>query len=119
MTIGSVPSSSSRVMSLSASSPIACRPASCQLFSARLRFVALATGSLAAAPALVRQATAVTDPRERIVPVRALGKQVDPSQVGAYLVIARLQANRTGPKGEIDEGLLRARSALWRLYEPG
>ena len=81
---------------------------------------AVASGGLVATEAQWGGALAVYSdiPREGIVPVRALGKQVDPSQVGAYLVIARLQPNRTGPKGEIDEGLLRARTRLWRLYEP-
>ena len=53
------------MVSPSASSPTTCRPASAQFFSVRLRFVALATGSRAAAPALVRHATAVTDAERR------------------------------------------------------
>ena len=48
-----------------ASSPTTRTPASAHCLSVRLRFVARATGTRAAAPALVRQATAVTDAERR------------------------------------------------------
>ncbi|CAG6912944.1 hypothetical protein PICSAR64_04578 [Mycobacterium avium subsp. paratuberculosis] len=48
-----------------ASSPITRSPRSAQSCSVRVRLVARATGMRAAAPALVRQATAVTDADRR------------------------------------------------------
>ena len=52
-------------VSPSASSPTSCKPRPAQSFSVRLRSVARAMGIRAAAPALVRQATAVTEAERR------------------------------------------------------
>ena len=64
-TVGPDASSSSRVVSPPASRPTICNPASPRSLSVRFRLVARATGSRAAAPALVRHATAVTDADRR------------------------------------------------------
>ncbi|CFE48930.1 Uncharacterised protein [Mycobacterium tuberculosis] len=61
----SVPSTSSSAVPPPASSPITRTPRSAQPFSVLVRLVARATGIRAAAPALVRHATAVTDAERR------------------------------------------------------
>ncbi|MGH2995666.1 MAG: hypothetical protein ACRDM9_05060, partial [Gaiellaceae bacterium] len=58
-------------------------------------------------------------PRERIVPIGEVGKDVRPEQVRAYLVHVRLQAKREGPAAALGEPRPVARSTRWRLYVPG
>ncbi len=81
----------------------------------------VADGGLVATEAQWGGALAVFSdiPRDRIVPVSAVGRAVDPDEVRAYLVIPRLQRRRAGEVGEIDESPPAARSGPWRLYVPG
>ncbi len=113
---GPSPSSSSIVVSPSASRPTTCRPASAQLFSVRVRFVARETGSRAAAPALVRHATAVTDAdrrcgmstpwppnaaTERTIAPRLRGSEMlsnATSSAGTLSVVADRPADRRGAR---------------------
>ena len=58
-------------------------------------------------------------PRQRIVPVRAVGGEVDADLVRVLLVLAERQERRDARGAELPPGPEAARSALWRLYEPG
>ena len=83
--------------------------------------IAAGRGGLVATEAQWGGALAVFSdvPRERIVPVHAVGGEVDAADVGAYLVIARLQAEPRASVARSTRAASVPATRYWRLYEPG